>query len=114
MTELNAFILRALGTRRELRPMTELAVATTGLTKRYRGDILAVDHIDLRVARSEIYAFLGLNGAGKSTTIRMLLGMIAPTAGRAPSSSASRSGPMRAPSGGAWAISSSPPRPTRT
>ncbi len=63
--------------------MTELAVATTGLTKRYRGDILAVDHIDLRVARGEIYAFLGLNGAGKSTTIRMLLGMIAPTEGSA-------------------------------
>ncbi len=63
--------------------MTELAVATTGLTKRYRGDVLAVDRIDLRVARGEIYALLGLNGAGKSTTIRMLLGMIRPTAGHA-------------------------------
>ena len=63
--------------------MTELAVATSGLTKRYRGDVLAVDGIDLRVARGEIYAFLGLNGAGKSTTIRMLLGMIRPTAGQA-------------------------------
>jgi len=37
----------------------------------------------MRVAHGEIYAFLGLNGAGKSTTIRMLLGMIRPTAGRA-------------------------------
>jgi ABC-2 type transport system ATP-binding protein len=63
--------------------MSEFAVATFGLTKRYRGDILAVDHVDLRVARGEIYGFLGPNGAGKSTTIRMLLGMIAPTAGRA-------------------------------
>ena len=54
---------------------------TSGLTKRYRGDVLAVDRVDLRVARGEIYAFLGLNGAGKSTTIRMLLGMIRPTAG---------------------------------
>ncbi len=63
--------------------MTELAVATSGLTKRYRGGVLAVDHVDLRVARGEIYAFLGLNGAGKSTTIRMLLAMIAPTAGTA-------------------------------
>jgi ABC-2 type transport system ATP-binding protein len=62
--------------------VTELAVATSGLTKRYGGDVLAVDRIDLRVARGEIYAFLGLNGAGKSTTIRMLLGMIRPTAGR--------------------------------
>jgi ABC-2 type transport system ATP-binding protein len=56
---------------------------TSGLTKRYRGDVLAVDHVNLRVARGEIYAFLGLNGAGKSTTIRMLLGMIRPTAGHA-------------------------------
>lgn len=63
--------------------MTDLAVATSGLTKRYRGDVLAVDRVDLRVARGEIYAFLGLNGAGKSTTIRMLLGMIRPTAGHA-------------------------------
>jgi ABC-2 type transport system ATP-binding protein len=61
----------------------ELAVATNGLTKRYGGDVLAVDHLDLRVRRGEIYGFLGLNGAGKSTTIRMLLGMIAPTAGTA-------------------------------
>ena len=61
--------------------MSDLAVMTSGLTKRYRGDVLAVDRVDLRVARGEIYAFLGLNGAGKSTTIRMLLGMIRPTAG---------------------------------
>ena len=63
--------------------MTALVVATRGLTKRYRGNVLAVDGVDLRVARGEIYALLGLNGAGKSTTIRMLLGMIAPTAGYA-------------------------------
>jgi ABC-2 type transport system ATP-binding protein len=63
--------------------MTEMAVATTGLTKRYGRDVLAVDHVDLRVARGEIYAFLGLNGAGKSTTIRMLLGMVRPTEGSA-------------------------------
>jgi ABC-2 type transport system ATP-binding protein len=63
--------------------MTDLAVETIGLTKRYGADVLAVDRIDLRVARGEIYAFLGLNGAGKSTTIRMLLGMIRPTAGHA-------------------------------
>jgi ABC-2 type transport system ATP-binding protein len=61
--------------------MNELAITTHGLTKRYRGDVLAVDGVELRVARGEIYAFLGLNGAGKSTTIRMLLGMIRPTAG---------------------------------
>ncbi len=48
-----------------------------------RTGVLAVDGIDLRVARAEIYGFLGLNGAGKSTTIRMLLGMIRPTSGDA-------------------------------
>jgi ABC-2 type transport system ATP-binding protein len=63
--------------------VNDLAVETTSLTKRYRGGVLAVDALDLRVARGEIYAFLGLNGAGKSTTIRMLLGMIRPTAGHA-------------------------------
>ena len=63
--------------------MSEFAVMTSSLTKRYGRDVLAVDRVDLRVARGEIYAFLGLNGAGKSTTIRMLLGMIRPTAGHA-------------------------------
>jgi ABC-2 type transport system ATP-binding protein len=63
--------------------MTELVIETLGLTKRYANEVLAVDGVDLRVARGEIYGFLGLNGAGKSTTIRMLLGMVRPTAGQA-------------------------------
>jgi len=63
--------------------VSESAVMTSSLTKRYGRDVLAVDRVDLRVSRGEIYAFLGLNGAGKSTTIRMLLGMIRPTAGHA-------------------------------
>ncbi len=50
------------------------------LVKRY-GAITAVDAVSLRVARAEIYGFLGLNGAGKTTTIRALLGMIRPSAG---------------------------------
>jgi ABC-2 type transport system ATP-binding protein len=58
-------------------------ITTSGLTKRYRGDVLAVDGLDLRVGRGDIYGFLGVNGAGKSTTMRMLLGMIRPTAGDA-------------------------------
>ena len=63
--------------------MTSPAVATSGLTKLYRPDVLAVDGVSLSVQRGELYAFLGLNGAGKSTTIRMLLGMVRPTSGEA-------------------------------
>ena len=58
------------------------AIETDHLTKRY-GDVTAVDGLSLRVARGEIYAFLGLNGAGKTTTIRLLLGMVKPTSGEA-------------------------------
>ena len=60
---------------------TDAAIATVGLTKRYRSGILAVDAVDLRVRRGEIYGFLGPNGAGKTTTMRMLLGLIRPTTG---------------------------------
>lgn len=58
------------------------AIETDNLVKRY-GRLTAVDRLSLRVARGEIYAFLGLNGAGKTTTIRMLLGMVKPTSGEA-------------------------------
>ena len=58
----------------------DTAIETNRLVKRY-GKITAVDGVSLRVARGEIYAFLGLNGAGKTTTIRLLLGMVKPTAG---------------------------------
>jgi ABC-2 type transport system ATP-binding protein len=63
--------------------MSELVVRTVALSKRYRGGVLALDRADLRIERAEIYGFLGLNGAGKTTAIRMLLGMISPTAGYA-------------------------------
>ncbi len=62
--------------------MMNAAIATDNLAKQY-GDIIAVTGLSLRVARGEIYAFLGLNGAGKTTTIRMLLGMVKPTSGEA-------------------------------
>ncbi|HXZ66891.1 MAG TPA: ABC transporter ATP-binding protein [Streptosporangiaceae bacterium] len=58
-----------------------LALASSGLTKRYRGGQLAVDEIDLAVPSGSVYGFLGPNGSGKTTTIRMLLGLIRPTAG---------------------------------
>ena len=57
------------------------AVASCGLTKRFRGGQLAVDGIDLAVPTGSVYGFLGPNGSGKTTTIRMLLGLISPTSG---------------------------------
>jgi lantibiotic transport system ATP-binding protein len=60
--------------------MTELAVSSRGLTKRF-GRQVAVDNIDLAVPRGSVYGFLGPNGSGKTTTMRMLLGLIRPTAG---------------------------------
>jgi ABC-type multidrug transport system ATPase subunit len=56
------------------------AVATRGLTRRF-GAQTAVDAVDLDVPRGAIYGFLGPNGSGKTTTIRMLLGLLAPDAG---------------------------------
>jgi ABC-2 type transport system ATP-binding protein len=60
--------------------VSELAVASQGLTKRF-GSQVAVDSVDLAVPRGAVYGFLGPNGSGKTTTIRMLLGLISPTAG---------------------------------
>ena len=59
------------------------AITTSGLTKRFRGGQLAVDHIDLEVPHGSVYGFLGPNGSGKTTTIRMLLGLAYPTSGSA-------------------------------
>ena len=55
-------------------------VRTSGLLKRY-GTLTAVDGIDLDVRTGDRYGFLGANGSGKTTTIRMLLGLVHPTAG---------------------------------
>jgi ABC-2 type transport system ATP-binding protein len=60
----------------------ELAISSAGLTKRFRRQ-LAVDHIDLAVPQGSVYGFLGPNGSGKTTTIRMLLGLAYPTSGSA-------------------------------
>lgn len=57
-------------------------IAVSGLTKKF-GNFTAVDHVSFSIARGEIFGFLGPNGAGKSTAIRMLCGLLAPTAGRA-------------------------------
>ena len=55
-------------------------IRTRGLTKRF-GTFTAVDDLSIEVAAGSIFAFLGANGSGKSTTIRMLIGLIRPTAG---------------------------------
>ena len=60
--------------------MPVLAIETHGLTKRFRSQ-LAVDGIDLAVPRGAVFGFLGPNGSGKTTTIRMLLGLVSATAG---------------------------------
>lgn len=60
--------------------MTALAVDTRALTRRFR-ERVAVDGIDLQVPEGSVYGFLGPNGSGKTTTIRMLLGLLRPDAG---------------------------------
>ena len=55
-------------------------IVTTGLTKRF-GQVLAVDHVDLNVREGDRYGFLGPNGSGKTTVVRMLLGLVYPTSG---------------------------------
>jgi ABC-2 type transport system ATP-binding protein len=60
---------------------SDYALASNGLTKRFRTGQVAVDGIDLAVPAGSVYGFLGPNGSGKTTTIRMLLGLIQPTAG---------------------------------
>ena len=60
--------------------MSELVIQTEALTKRY-GDILAVDALSMEVRRGHVYGLLGPNGSGKTTTMGILLGLIAPTSG---------------------------------
>ncbi len=64
-----------------MNPASEPAlIDVRGLTKRY-GDRVVVDHFDMRVPKGRIYGFLGPNGSGKTTTIRMLCGLLRPDAG---------------------------------
>jgi ABC-type multidrug transport system ATPase subunit len=62
--------------------VTGSVVRTRSLTKRY-GSVLAVDGIDLDVLEGDVYGFLGANGSGKTTTVRMLLGLVLATSGEA-------------------------------
>jgi ABC-2 type transport system ATP-binding protein len=64
------------------RMMIMTAIKTVGLTKQYK-DVVAVDHLDLEIRAGELFSLLGVNGAGKSTTIKMLSTLIKPTGGEA-------------------------------
>ncbi|GCF07084.1 ABC transporter ATP-binding protein [Dictyobacter arantiisoli] len=61
-------------------PLGSLAIQTEGLSRHY-GDFAAVLDVNLSIHHGEVYGFLGANGAGKSTTIKMLVGLVTPTSG---------------------------------
>ena len=63
------------------RPPSPVAIEVEGLTKSFAGRVV-VDGLSLRVPRGQIYGFLGPNGSGKTTTMRMLCGLLTPDAGR--------------------------------
>ena len=68
--------------RKELRVADSgAAIALVNLTKRYSADVLAVDGLSLEVKRAMVFGLLGPNGAGKTTVLRMVLGLVHPTAG---------------------------------
>ncbi|HDY8969148.1 ribosome-associated ATPase/putative transporter RbbA [Klebsiella pneumoniae] len=60
----------------------EIAIEARGLTMRF-GNFVAVDHVNFRIARGEIFGFLGSNGCGKSTTMKMLTGLLPASEGEA-------------------------------
>jgi len=62
--------------------MNDLMIKADNLTRKF-GDFTAVDHISFEVGKGEIFGFLGANGAGKTTAMRMLTGLLIPTAGNA-------------------------------
>jgi ABC-2 type transport system ATP-binding protein len=62
--------------------MTEPVISVENLTRRF-GDFVAVDHINFEVQAGEVIGYLGPNGSGKTTTIRMLLGLLEPSDGKA-------------------------------
>ncbi|MEQ4878380.1 ribosome-associated ATPase/putative transporter RbbA [Klebsiella oxytoca] len=61
---------------------SEIAIEARGLTMRF-GQFVAVDHVNFRIARGEIFGFLGSNGCGKSTTMKMLTGLLPASEGEA-------------------------------
>jgi len=67
---------------RSTKPQTaEVVASLTGINKRYKNGVVALDGLSLNLRRGEIVALLGPNGAGKSTAVKLMLGLSAPTAG---------------------------------
>src|SRR5512140_154318 len=62
--------------------MSEAVIKVENLTRKF-GDFVAVDHVNFEVGAGEVVGYLGPNGSGKTTTIRMLLGLLEPSAGKA-------------------------------
>lgn len=62
--------------------MNQIAINTDGLSRSF-GTLIAVDHLSIEVPSGSIFGFLGPNGSGKTTTIRLLLGLLAPSEGKA-------------------------------
>jgi len=67
---------------RDIRDDQEIAIEAHDLTMRF-GDFVAVDRVNLHISRGEIFGFLGSNGCGKSTTMKMLTGLLSPSEGEA-------------------------------
>ena len=69
-------------TPRKIEDVPEISIEATNLTMRF-GDFTAVDHVSFKIERGEIFGFLGSNGCGKTTTMKMLTGLLPPTEGEA-------------------------------
>src|SRR5438876_12410672 len=63
--------------------MNAAVIETKGLTKTFRDGVVAVNELDLQVERGAVYGLMGRNGSGKTTTLRLLLGLLQPDQGRA-------------------------------
>src|SRR5208282_338035 len=67
---------------RNMEDVSEIAIEATNLTMKF-GDFTAVDHVSFKIGRGEIFGFLGSNGCGKTTTMKMMTGLLPVTEGSA-------------------------------